>query len=64
MMPEMTLLPTGQVLIINGAQTGYAAFSSVGVLQGNSNADHAAYVVSCSSGTIIIFLFQFYTLAI
>ncbi|KAJ7902655.1 glyoxal oxidase precursor [Mycena olivaceomarginata] len=46
MMPEMTLLPTGQVLIINGAQTGYAAFSSVGVLQGNSNADHAAFTPS------------------
>jgi hypothetical protein len=48
-MPEMILLPTGQVLIINGAQTGYAAIASVGDIQGNSNADHAAYVVPCSS---------------
>ncbi|KAF7324437.1 Copper radical oxidase [Mycena venus] len=46
MMPEMILLPNGQVLIINGAQTGYAAISSVGVIQGNSNADHAAFTPS------------------
>ncbi|KAK7026578.1 hypothetical protein R3P38DRAFT_3191743 [Favolaschia claudopus] len=46
MMPEMILLPNGQVLIINGAQTGYAAISSVAVVQGNSNADHAALTPS------------------
>ncbi|KAJ7901064.1 glyoxal oxidase precursor [Mycena olivaceomarginata] len=45
-MPEMILLPTGQVLIINGAQTGYAAIASVGDIQGNSNADHAAFTPS------------------
>ncbi|KAJ7241455.1 glyoxal oxidase precursor [Mycena rebaudengoi] len=30
MMPEMILLPNGQVLITNGARTGYAALGSVG----------------------------------
>lgn len=42
-MPELILLPNGQVLIINGAQTGYAAVASVGDPVGNnSNADHPA----------------------
>ncbi|KAJ7916299.1 glyoxal oxidase precursor [Mycena leptocephala] len=45
-MLEMILLPTGQVLITNGAQTGYAAISSVGVITGNSNADHPALTPS------------------
>ncbi|KAF8530540.1 glyoxal oxidase N-terminus-domain-containing protein [Hysterangium stoloniferum] len=41
MMPEMILLPNGQVLITNGAQTGYAAIGSVGgAIDGSSNADH------------------------
>lgn len=40
-MPEMILLPNGQILITNGAMTGYAAVASVGDLVGNSNADHA-----------------------
>ncbi|KAJ3901668.1 glyoxal oxidase precursor [Lentinula edodes] len=40
MMPEMVLLPNGQVLITNGAGTGYAAVASVGDPIGNSNADH------------------------
>jgi hypothetical protein len=40
-MPETILLPNGQVLITNGAMTGYAAVASVGDLVGNSNADHA-----------------------
>lgn len=40
-MPELILLPNGKVLIINGAQTGYAAVASVGDPVGNnSNADH------------------------
>jgi len=44
MMPEMILLPNGQVVIINGAQTGYAAFGSVRDPVGNvSNADHPAF---------------------
>ncbi|KAJ4474855.1 glyoxal oxidase N-terminus-domain-containing protein [Lentinula aciculospora] len=40
MMPEMVLMPNGQVLIINGAGTGYAAYDSVNDTIGNSNADH------------------------
>lgn len=40
MMPEMILMPNGKVLIINGAQTGYAALDAVGDTIGNSNADH------------------------
>jgi len=43
MMPEMILLPNGQVVIINGAQTGYAAAAGVRDPVGNlSNADHPA----------------------
>ncbi|KAJ6470089.1 glyoxal oxidase N-terminus-domain-containing protein [Mycena vitilis] len=40
MMPEMILLPNGQVLITNGAASGYAAVQSIGVTTGQSNADH------------------------
>lgn len=40
-MPELILLPDGQLLIINGARTGYAAINSVSNAVGNtSNADH------------------------
>lgn len=39
-MPEMVLLPNGQVIITGGGMTGYAAVASVGDLVGNSNADH------------------------
>lgn len=46
MMPEMILLPTGEVLIINGAQTGYAAIAGVNDAVGNSNADNPVYVVA------------------
>jgi hypothetical protein len=46
MMPEMILLPNGQVLIINGAQTGYAALNGVRDPVGNSNADHPACVAA------------------
>jgi len=42
-MPEMILLPNGQVLIINGGLTGYAATTSVGITFGNSNADNPAF---------------------
>ncbi|KAF8192156.1 glyoxal oxidase N-terminus-domain-containing protein [Pholiota molesta] len=45
-MPETILLPNGQVLITNGAMTGYAAVASVGDLVGNSNADHAVLTPS------------------
>lgn len=42
-MGEMVLIPNGQVLIINGAQTGYAASGTVGDPVGDSsNADHPA----------------------
>lgn len=40
MMSEMVPLPNGQILITNGAGTGYAALQSVGVTTGQSNADH------------------------
>lgn len=44
-MPEAILLPNGQILIINGGKTGYAAISSVSNNVGNnSNADHPVYV--------------------
>lgn len=46
MMPEMILLPNGQVLITNGAASGYAAVASIGVTTGNSNADHPMCVLS------------------
>jgi hypothetical protein len=40
-MPEMILLPNGEVLITNGGRTGYAAIASVSDPIGNSsNADH------------------------
>lgn len=49
MMPEMVLMPNGKVLIINGAQSGYAALGSVRDPIGNlSNADHPAYVALLS----------------
>lgn len=43
MMPEMILMPNGKVVIINGAQTGYAAINTVkDTIGNNSNADHPA----------------------
>ncbi|KAF8500736.1 glyoxal oxidase precursor [Gautieria morchelliformis] len=46
-MPEFILLPNGQVLIINGAGTGYAAVDSVADPIGNlSNADHPVFTPS------------------
>jgi hypothetical protein len=39
-MPEMIMMPNGDILIINGARSGYAAFGSVKDPVGNaSNAD-------------------------
>jgi len=44
-MPEMLLLPNGEIIIINGGKSGYAAFDTVKDPIGNqSNADHPAYV--------------------
>ncbi|KAK7451010.1 hypothetical protein VKT23_012687 [Stygiomarasmius scandens] len=40
-MPEMVLLPDGQVIIINGGRTGYAAYGTFPDSVGQSNADHA-----------------------
>ncbi|KAF5364756.1 hypothetical protein D9758_009335 [Tetrapyrgos nigripes] len=40
MMPEMVLMPNGEVLIINGGKTGYAALNGVRDAVGNSNADN------------------------
>ncbi|KJA24409.1 copper radical oxidase [Hypholoma sublateritium FD-334 SS-4] len=45
-MPEMILMPNGEILIINGALTGYAAVASVGDPIGNSNADHPVFTPS------------------
>ncbi|KAJ7256075.1 glyoxal oxidase precursor, partial [Mycena rebaudengoi] len=45
MMPEMLLLPNGQVILVNGAHTGYTAIGSVGdpVWFNGSNADDPAF---------------------
>ncbi|KAI0363190.1 hypothetical protein BV20DRAFT_172359 [Pilatotrama ljubarskyi] len=45
-MPELVHLPNGQVLIANGARSGFAAIASVGDPIGNSNSDHAVLVPS------------------
>ena len=45
-MPELLHLPNGQLLIVNGAQTGTAAISSTKDPVGNSNADHPAFTPS------------------
>ena len=46
-MAEMILVPNGEVVIINGAQTGYAAIAGVRDPVGDSsNSDHPAYVFS------------------
>ncbi|KAJ7065013.1 glyoxal oxidase N-terminus-domain-containing protein [Mycena amicta] len=42
-MPEMILLPDGQIIIINGGATGYAALASIGQTTGRSNADHPVF---------------------
>ncbi|KAJ7679657.1 glyoxal oxidase precursor [Mycena rosella] len=39
---ESVMLPTGDVLLINGAQTGYSGYPSVSDADGMSNADHPA----------------------
>ena len=38
-MPDALLLPTGQVVIVNGAETGIAGYGNVQSQVGNSNAD-------------------------
>ena len=39
-MPDGVLLPTGEVVIVNGARTGYSGFGSTFNPVGESNADH------------------------
>ncbi|KAF7325747.1 hypothetical protein MKEN_00425200 [Mycena kentingensis (nom. inval.)] len=43
MMPEMLLLPNGEVLILGGGSTGYAAAASIGVTFGTSNAANPVF---------------------
>ncbi|KAH9854840.1 glyoxal oxidase precursor [Lenzites betulinus] len=45
-MPELVHLPNGQVLITNGARSGFAAIRQVQDPIGNSNSDHAVLVPS------------------
>ncbi len=45
-MPELVHLPNGQVLIANGARSGFAAIRHVQDPIGNSNADHPVLVPS------------------
>ncbi|CAK5274645.1 unnamed protein product [Mycena citricolor] len=42
-MPEMIPMPNGEIIIINGGETGYAGFSSLGHTTGNSNADSPVF---------------------
>ncbi|KAF5360745.1 hypothetical protein D9756_005091 [Leucocoprinus leucothites] len=47
MMSEMILMPNGQVVIISGAQTGYAGFGTVrDPVSNSSNSDHPAFTPS------------------
>ncbi|PFH46652.1 copper radical oxidase [Amanita thiersii Skay4041] len=49
-MPEMILIPNGEVLIVNGGQTGYASLSSVkDAITNLSNSDHPAFTPSIYS---------------
>ena len=43
---ELLHLPNGQILVTNGASTGFSGWDSVQNTVGNSNADHAALVPS------------------
>ena len=45
-MHELVHIPNGQILVVNGAGTGFAGFNSVQDTIGNSNADHAVLVPS------------------
>ncbi|KAI0080794.1 glyoxal oxidase precursor [Panus rudis PR-1116 ss-1] len=50
-MPELVHLPNGQILIANGARTGFAAIRQVPDPVGNSNADHAVLTPSLYTPT-------------
>ena len=45
-MPELVHMPNGQILIINGGRTGFAAIATVFDPVGNSNADHPVFTPS------------------
>ena len=45
-MPELVHMPNGQVLIINGGRSGFAAIHQVQDPIGNSNADHPVFTPS------------------
>ncbi|KAH7087931.1 glyoxal oxidase N-terminus-domain-containing protein [Auriculariales sp. MPI-PUGE-AT-0066] len=42
-MPNLIVLPTGKVLIVNGAQTGYSGYNDVPDTIGNADSDHPAF---------------------
>ncbi|THG97889.1 hypothetical protein EW026_g4195 [Hermanssonia centrifuga] len=50
-MPELVHLPNGQILIINGGGTGFAAIATVFDPVGNSNADHPVFTPSLYTPT-------------
>ncbi|KAJ7261183.1 glyoxal oxidase precursor [Mycena rebaudengoi] len=51
MMPELILLPNGEVLITNGGTTGYAAVGSIGTPFGASNAANPVFTPSIYTPT-------------
>jgi hypothetical protein len=51
-MPELVHLPNGQVLIINGGRSGFAAIHQVRDPVGNSNADHPVLTPSLYTPTL------------
>ncbi|KAJ7269893.1 glyoxal oxidase precursor [Mycena rebaudengoi] len=51
MMPELILLPNGEVLITNGGSTGYAAVASIGTTFGPSNAANPVFTPSIYTPT-------------
>ncbi|EIM87972.1 glyoxal oxidase precursor [Stereum hirsutum FP-91666 SS1] len=51
-MPELLHIPNGEILIINGAMSGFAAIDSIGVTTGQSNADHPALTPSIYSPSL------------
>ena len=50
-MPELVHLPNGQILVANGAGTGFAAIAQVPDAIGNSNSDHAVLTPSLYTPT-------------
>ena len=50
-MPELVHMPNGQLLIVNGGRTGFAAIGTVFDPIGNSNADHPVFTPSIYTPT-------------